>query len=113
MKKVEEKNPEVVFKDSPAFKLKNHPPKRSFIPIDLKRSFGFHPEVIVIVKLPESNNKFVVRAVLTPEELKKHKAMLAKKAKEVEKEAKKKTLCLISWRKRKMKCSKLIQKSID
>ena len=101
MKKVEEKNPEVVFKDSPAFKLKNHPPKRSFIPIDLKRSFGFHPEVIVIVKLPESNNKFVVRAVLTPEELKKHKAMLAKKSKEVAKEEKAKLAHLDKLEKKK------------
>ena len=101
MKKVEEKNPEVVFKDSPAFKLKNHPPKRSFIPIDLKRSFGFHPEVIVIVKLPESNNKFVVRAVLTPEELKKHKAMLAKKSEEVAKEEKAKLAHLDKLEKKK------------
>ena len=42
--------------------------ERPFVPIIFERDFGFIPEAIIIEKVPEISNTFVVNAVLTKEE---------------------------------------------
>jgi len=74
MKKIEKKSkqedPEIRVKNTPEFKLKDRP-ARQFQVINFLKQFGFVPEVIIIEKIRGSNNKLIVRAVLTPEEIKK------------------------------------------
>lgn len=64
------KNSEVRVRTSPAFKLKDKQ-GRFYVLLDLKRDFGFIPEKIIIEKMPNYNNTFVVRAILTEDEIKK------------------------------------------
>lgn len=75
-------------KSTPQFKLKDTR-GRSWQGIHLRRQFGFIPEVIIIEKMPGQNNRLVVRAVLTKEEMEKEdKALLAmKKTKKTKNEA--------------------------
>lgn len=42
--------------------------ERPFVPIIFERDFGFIPEAIIIEKVPEISNTFIVNAVLTKEE---------------------------------------------
>lgn len=84
-KKQEAEVPEIRFKDTAPFKLKNNPPRRRFQGINLKKQFGFVPEIIVIEKLTQGNNLLFVRAVLTPEELEKVKKQEAEQKKELKK----------------------------
>jgi hypothetical protein len=70
------------------YKLKNHPENRRSIVINLKREFGFLPEVIIIAKDPKSNNKFAVIAVLPEKEVKKEEALEKAKLRFVLKDAK-------------------------
>ena len=58
-------------KNTPPFKIK---PKagKNFQAVDLKKQFGFLPDIIVIECLIGQKNLFVVRALLTPAEVKKH-----------------------------------------
>ncbi|MCK5027762.1 MAG: hypothetical protein KAS07_05075, partial [Candidatus Pacebacteria bacterium] len=44
------------------FKLKNHPPRRSYQTIDLRNVFGQIPELIAIQKVQDRNNCFVIKA---------------------------------------------------
>ena len=64
-------------KNTYPFKLKDKP-GRQYQPINLKEMFGFVPEVIMIEKLRGENNRFIVRAVLTKEELEKEKQLKIK-----------------------------------
>ena len=43
--------------------------KRNMLRINLVKVFGFVPEEIVIQKVRGQNNKFIISAVLTPDEL--------------------------------------------
>lgn len=85
----EQEQPEVRFRDIGPIKFKDRPVKRQFLPIHLKDTFGFVPEVIVFHKVP-GNNRFIVRAVLTPEELAKELNAEAEKKEKMEKELAKK-----------------------
>lgn len=67
-------------KSTPSFKLKDQP-SRVWQAIHLKRQFGFVPETIIIEKVHGQNNRLIIRAVLTPEEI-------AKEDKELEKASK-------------------------
>lgn len=89
-KEKKKKKPEVRFIDTPPFKLKDKPPKRVFQGINLKKQFGFVPEIIVIEKLPKSNNVLIVRAVMTEEVMKKHDKHLKEEEKRVKAELDKK-----------------------
>ena len=71
-----EKQPEIRVKSSPPFKLKDRP-NRQFVRIRLS-DFGFMPEEIIIYKVPNSNNKFVINAILTPDEIKKQDEQMKK-----------------------------------
>lgn len=83
------KQPEIRVKTTPAFKLKDRVPRRRYQAIHLKKQFGFVPEVIIIEKVHGRNNVFIVRAVMTPEEIKKEnkrkKELKAKMKAEMEK----------------------------
>lgn len=70
----------------PPIKFKDRP-GRGAIKLDLIRFFGFVPEEIIFQKIRGKNNKFIISAVLTKEELAKEKA-LQKKAKEKDKKLK-------------------------
>ena len=85
MAKEPKKEPEIRVRSTPEFKLKDRPPKRRAQPIKLKNQFGFIPEVIIIEKVWGKNNRMIVRAVLTPEEIEKED----KRRKEFEKKMKK------------------------
>lgn len=68
---------DIKIKATPPFKLhKEH--KRSFQFINLRKQFGFLPETIIVQRIPGTNNVLIVCAVLTPEEIKKQKAMKVK-----------------------------------
>lgn len=64
------KAPDIRVKNTPVFKLKDKP-RRKFVAINLQHEFGFIPETIIIEKIHGMSNTFVVRAILTPEEMKK------------------------------------------
>jgi len=72
-----DKDPGLQVRNTPPFKLKDRP-NRQFQILNLKKQFGFLPEIIVIEKLPRENNRIFVRAVLTDEEIKKQKALEVK-----------------------------------
>lgn len=57
-------------KNTGVFSLKDKT-SRQYQAINLKRQFGFLPEVIIINKSPGQNNRFYVSAVMTDEELQK------------------------------------------
>lgn len=59
---MEEQKAEFEFVDTPPFKLKDKG-KRGYQAINLKKQFGFIPEVIVIEKFVGENNVLRVRAV--------------------------------------------------
>jgi hypothetical protein len=63
-------------KSTPAFKLKDRN-GRDVQFIDLKKQFGFIPDVICIQKVKGSNNGMMVHAVLTEAELKKQESIEA------------------------------------
>ncbi len=63
-------------RNTPPFKLKDKH-GRNFQGLKLS-DFGFIPEVLIIEKVPRSNNTIVIRAVLTEEEVKKENKRLAK-----------------------------------
>ena len=69
-------------KSTPEFKLKDFPRARAWQGIMLKKQFGFVPDVIIIEKVHGKNNRIVVRAVLTEEEIKKEDARLKADEKE-------------------------------
>ena len=85
MSEESKKEPEIRVRSTPEFKLKDRPPKRRAQPIKLKNQFGFIPEVIIIEKVWGKNNRMIVRAVLTPEEIEKED----KRREEFEKKIKK------------------------
>ena len=66
------KNSDIKVRNTPPFKLKDRE-GRNLQVINLKKQFGFLPEVIVVEKIPRENNVLFVRAVLTDDELKKKK----------------------------------------
>lgn len=70
MPKTLQDNTPVRVKTTPPFKLKDRR-GRSFQVINLQKQFGFLPETIVVEKIPGSNNGLIVRAILTPDEIKK------------------------------------------
>ena len=65
-------NKEIRVRNTPPFKLKDKQ-GRNYQGINLKKQFGFLPEVIIIEKLPGHHDTVFVRAILTDEELKKEK----------------------------------------
>ena len=81
MKKAKE--PQVRFVNSPPFKLKKNPPNRRFQGINLRKQFGFLPEIIVIERILTTNNMIFVRAVMTEEAIKAEDALKAKEESEV------------------------------
>ena len=66
--------------------------ERPFVPIIFERDFGFIPEAIIIEKVPEISNTFVINAVLTKEELerlkKEEELKVKEKIKKINKNAK-------------------------
>jgi hypothetical protein len=72
---------EVRVKSTPVFKLKDQK-GRSWQGIHLRKQFGFIPDVIIVEKMPGQNNRIVVRAVLTEEEIKKEDLRLKNDEKE-------------------------------
>jgi hypothetical protein len=72
--------PKIQVVSTPPFKLKDKA-GRNYQFINLKKQFGFIPEVIIIEKVRDHTNVIIVRAVLTEEEIKKDK----EKIKEVKK----------------------------
>lgn len=68
-------DPDVRVRTTPPFKLKDKE-SRKYQGINLKKQFGFIPEVIIIEKVQGYNNTMVVRAVLTEDEIKKEKELL-------------------------------------
>ena len=87
----EEKNQDIRVKNTPVFKLKSKP-KKHFQMIHLVNQFGFVPEVLIFERVLGMKNEFMVRAILTQEELEKEEKMLAKTAKVIKPKAKIKTL---------------------
>lgn len=73
-----EQNKGVQVVNSPAFKLKDRP-LRQYQAINLKKQFGFIPEIIVIEKVRRYNNAFFVRAVVPEKELKKREKLQVQK----------------------------------
>lgn len=73
MKDLKDKK-ELLVLPTPSFRLKDSPHERSFMPINLKVQFGFIPEFIIIEKVPNKNNRLIIKAVLTDEEIKKYKS---------------------------------------
>lgn len=65
------------FKSTPYFRLKDKE-KKNFQAINLKKQFGFLPEVIIIEKLPGKRTILCIRAIM-PESLKELKLEEAKK----------------------------------
>lgn len=59
---------DIEFIDTPAFKLKDKQ-HRNYQAINLQRQFGFIPEVIIVEKMPRSNNVLRVRAIKNLKEL--------------------------------------------
>ena len=57
--------PPVELKSLPSLKLKNKQ-GRNYQAINLKQAFGFSPEVIVIQKVANTNNRIIVSAVMPP-----------------------------------------------
>jgi hypothetical protein len=72
---------EVRVKSTPMFKLKDGR-GRSWQGIHLRKQFGFVPDVIIVEKMPGQNNRIVIRAVLTEEEIKKEDIRLKADEKE-------------------------------
>jgi ribosomal protein L19 len=72
-----DKGDEIRVRTTPVFKLKDRP-TRYFVGINLKKQFGFLPEVIIIEKVRGSNNAFLVRAVMTKEEIEKENKIRSK-----------------------------------
>jgi len=56
------------------FKLKDKL-NRQFRAFNLEKQFGFRPEVIIIEKVHGKSNTIRLRAVLTPEEIKKESTL--------------------------------------
>lgn len=71
-------------KTTQAFKLKDRN-ERNFIIIDLKETFGFVPEGIIITKIRAENNTFNISAIVTPDEKKKNEKEIKELKKEVAK----------------------------
>ena len=71
----EPEGPEIRFRTTLPFKLKDRPRQRNYQAIHLVKQFGFTPEVIIIEKVIGKNNAFMVRAILTPEEVEKEKKL--------------------------------------
>ena len=57
---------------------------RNYISLDLEKLFWFRPERIIIQKVQGETNRFIVHAVLTPEEIEKEDVRLAEAAKTIE-----------------------------
>ena len=69
-------------RNTPEFKLKDKP-KRRYTVINMKKMFGFIPEVIIVEKVFGHSNTMVVRAILTKEEAaREDKEIAAYKAKQ-------------------------------
>jgi hypothetical protein len=64
MPKKKEKKMQVMQLRPPKFKDKGN---RSRVIINLKNAFGFIPEIMIIDKVPDENNKIIISAVLPPE----------------------------------------------
>lgn len=62
------KDEELLVSSTPAIRLKDHPAERSIFPIHLRKEFGFVPEIIILEKV-RGKSSFVVKAVLTEEEI--------------------------------------------
>jgi hypothetical protein len=67
---IDKKQPDIRVKSTPAFKLKDKI-GRSWQALNLIKQFGFAPETIIIEKVRGQNNIIIVRAVMTPDEIKK------------------------------------------
>lgn len=70
LKKMADDKTQIRVHNSPAFKLKDKE-RRNHVLINFQKDFGFIPEQIIIEKVKGYNNAFIVRAILTPEEIKK------------------------------------------
>ena len=77
IQKLQNKNAEVRARSTLPVKLKDKD-KRHYFPIHLKQMFGFIPEMLIVEKVRGKNNTIVVRAIMTPEEIKKEDKLKAK-----------------------------------
>lgn len=79
----EEKKEEFRVRSTPQIKIKARMGK-NIVALKLRETFGFLPEAIIIEKPLNENNRIIVRALLTPEEIKKEDKRRAehKKARE-------------------------------
>jgi len=68
---------EIRVKNTPPFKLKDKT-GRNFQAINLRKQFGFLPEIIIIEKIPIEHDVLFVRAVLTEEEIAKEEKLASK-----------------------------------
>ena len=73
--------PEYRVKSTNAFKLKDNP-GRQFKVVEFKKVFGFIPEIVIVEKQRSANNWIIIRAVLTPDEIKKEDKRIANIAKD-------------------------------
>lgn len=110
VKEAKRKQPDIRVKSTPPFKLKDKTPRRRWQAINLKKQFGFIPEVIIIEKVWGRNNALIVRAVLTPEEIKKEDKMRAKFEKAKKSKLKVKPLTKEEMEKRANKSAKKLEK---
>lgn len=74
MKQKPTDNQAVRVRNTPWFKLRKEQ-GRNFQAMNLKKQFGFTPEVIVIERMAGRNNVICVRAILTEVEAKKEDAL--------------------------------------
>lgn len=77
---MKKEKPTIQLRSTPPFKLKDKV-GRSYQFINLKRQFGFTPEVIIIEKVQNHTNVIIVRAILTEEEIKKSQSLPSKSKK--------------------------------
>jgi len=70
------KDNKVRVRNTPVIHLKDKK-DRHFKAIHLKNQFGFVPEIIIVEKSVGQNNRFVVRAVMTKEEIDKEEKLKA------------------------------------
>ena len=65
-------------KNSWPVKLKDKPGRHMY-PFNLKQTFGFVPEVVIVQKIKGENNRIILSAIMTEDELKKEKLQIKEK----------------------------------
>lgn len=81
----EKKKPGIPVRSLPPIKLKDKV-NRNVVFIELEKTFGFYPEVIIIEKVRGSNNKIVIHAQVTQTEIDRITQKLEMESKKAEEE---------------------------